>query len=275
MDITFHYPPELFQLLIETIPRLCKYKRDVFLFFRGAGVENSVFSDIREQWARNHDSINKFEIARTVLTRLNEAGESALRERREILKRVVEFEDFTTCWPNDRVEAQGLVSSVQKVVNVKDTFTRINQEREAEVRKRRESERNKAEQLRQQQETLKNIRQDFNRLFTIDGVIELDGDIYLVEMKWLNEPVGVGDVSNHLVRVYSSSESRGICISYSGYTAPAIEKCKESLSNIVVILCTLEEFVLLVEKEGSVEQFLKEKIRGSIIDKKPFTKILT
>ena len=253
-----------------------------------------------------------------MLTRLNEAGDAAIRERREIVKRVVEFEDFTTCWPNDRIEAQGLVSSVQKVVNVKDSFTRINQEREAEVRKRREAERSKSEELRQKQETLASIRQDFNRLFTIDnpqkrgllledvlnrffnaneiliresfrrvsdqghgvieqidGVIELDGEVYLVEMKWLKEPVGVGDVSHHLVRIFNRSASRGIFISYTGYTNPAIETCKESLSKIIVSLCTVEEFAIIMEKETSLVKFLKAKIHSSMIDKQPFTEVLT
>ena len=37
-DITFHYPPELFSLLVDTIPLLNRSKKDVLLFFRGAGV---------------------------------------------------------------------------------------------------------------------------------------------------------------------------------------------------------------------------------------------
>ncbi len=63
----------------------------------------------------------------------------------------------------------------------------------------------------------------------IDGVIEFEGHIYLVEMKWLNNPVGKPDVAEHLVRVFARSESRGLLISYSGYTTPAIEQCKEIL----------------------------------------------
>ena len=46
MEIIFHYPPELTQLLIQTIPLLCPSKPDVLLFFKGAGVPESVFSDI-------------------------------------------------------------------------------------------------------------------------------------------------------------------------------------------------------------------------------------
>ena len=31
-DITFHYPPELFNLLVDTIPLLSRSKKDVLLF---------------------------------------------------------------------------------------------------------------------------------------------------------------------------------------------------------------------------------------------------
>ena len=315
MEAPYHYPPELFQLLVDTIPRLFRSKRDVILFFTGAGIKHSMVSDLEEQLADDRDSINKFDIVRTVLLRLNEAGDSTLRDRREVLKRVVEFEDYSTCWANDRLEAQGFVSRIREVVNVKDSFTRMNQEREAEARRYREAQRTKDEEIRQQRELLANIRREFNDLFAmdnahkrgrvlesvlnrlfeasgilvredfrripeqgrgvieqIDGVIELEGHIYLVEMKWLKEPVGVEDVAHHLVRVFNRSASRGIFISYSEY--PAIETCKESLSKMVVVLCTLQEFVFLMEKESSLEEFLKAKIRGSIVEKQPFTKVL-
>ena len=55
-------------------------------------------------------------MVRTTLTRLNERGEAALRERREILKRVTEFEDFSTCWPNDQLKAKGLVAEIRRVI---------------------------------------------------------------------------------------------------------------------------------------------------------------
>lgn len=316
-ETTYHFPPELIQLLIDTIPRLCRSKMDVFLFFRGAGVENSIFTDLEEQFTRDSASISKFAIARTVLSRLNELGDRTLRERREVLKRIVEFEDFSTCWPQDRLEAQGLVSRIRSVIDVKDSFTRIRQEREAEVRQRQAIEHEKTDKRRRQREELAAIQQDFyhlfgmndphergrllekvlNRLFAangiivreaftlvhepgqgiveqIDGVIELDGEIYLVEMKWLKEPVSVGDVSGHLVKVFNRSASRGIFISYSDYTVAAIATCKESLPKAVIVLCTLQEFVLLLEGETSLVEFLKSKVRGSIIDKQPFTRVL-
>ena len=318
LDATYHYPPELFQLLVDTIPRLCRSKRDVLTFFRGAGVRGAEIKGLEARLGDDSESINKFHMVWSVLAQLNDAGDKALRERREVLKRVVEFEDFSTCWPDDRLKAQGLVSQIRRVVDVRDSFTRMRQERETEVRERREANRSEVEALRLRRELLENIRKDLyqlfamdnsqergrllegvlNRLFDasgilvreafsrvgepgdgvveqIDGVIDFDGHTYLVEMKWLNQPVGVADVSGHLVRVFSRSGSRGLFISYSGYTDPAIATCKDSLSKIVFALCTLEEFVLLIEREGSFEGFLKEKIRGAIVDKQPFTTVLS
>jgi restriction system protein len=129
MDIIFHYPPELMNLLIDTIPRLCRSYEDTLLFFQGAGVEFAVTADLWVLLKKDRNSLNKFKIVRTVLTRLNEQGEATLRERREIVKRVTEFEDFSTCWSDDRLEAQGLVARIRGVVNVKDSFTRMKDER--------------------------------------------------------------------------------------------------------------------------------------------------
>ena len=43
---------------------------------------------------------------------------------------------------------------------------------------------------------------------------------------------------------------------------------------MVVVLCTIQEFVLMLERESSLEDLLRAKVQGSIIDKKPFTEIL-
>lgn len=69
-------------------------------------------------------NIRKAEIARTVLERLNKRGEVSLRERREVLRRVVEFTNFDACWPNDQMKAKGLVAGVRDIVNQKDAFMR-------------------------------------------------------------------------------------------------------------------------------------------------------
>jgi hypothetical protein len=70
-DITFHYPPELFNLLVDTIPALNKSKRDVLIFFRGAGVPEDLLKDLAHRVEADPQGISKAEIARTVLERLN------------------------------------------------------------------------------------------------------------------------------------------------------------------------------------------------------------
>ena len=67
LELTYHYPPELLQLLIDTIPRLCKSKRDVFAFLRGAGIDRSMISDLEAQLAADRESISKFYIVRLCL----------------------------------------------------------------------------------------------------------------------------------------------------------------------------------------------------------------
>jgi restriction system protein len=59
----------------------------------------------------------------------------------------------------------------------------------------------------------------------IDGVVELDGHLYLAEMKWLNGKVGVEDVARHLVRVYHRGCVRGMFFSASEFTPPSIGIC--------------------------------------------------
>ena len=166
MDIVFQYPPELMNLLIDAIPRICPSKKDVLLFFRGAGVNPTLTKDLAVQLKMDKTSINKYEIARTVLTRLNEKGEATLRERREILKRITEFEDFSTCWPKDQLEAKGLVAEIRRVINVKDSFTRMNQEREAEQKKRLAEQHAKMEEAQGRRMKLAAVRRDLYALFS-------------------------------------------------------------------------------------------------------------
>lgn len=319
MDITFHYPPELLNLLVDTIPRLCRSKQDTLLFLKGAGIADDLIGDLRRRLQADRQSITKFEIVRTVLTRLNERGEATLRERREVVKRVVEFDDFSACWNNDRLEAQGLVSQIQRLVNVKDSFTRMSNERERErqqVIARRDAEmRRTQERLRAIEETKteffalfgetdpnkrgKALETVLNRLFKvysisvseaftltgdagegvieqIDGVIELDGHLYFVELKWWNAPLGVPQISQHLVRIYHRAQARAIVISASEYTAPAIATCKEALVNgKVVTLCTLQELVALLDAGRDLREFLRSKVNTTIVEKNPFPRIET
>jgi restriction system protein len=104
----------------------------------------------------------------------------------------------------------------------------------------------------------------------VDGVVEIDGHLYLVEMKWWSKPLGNADVSQHLVRIFNRGHARGIFISASGYTEPAIRLCQESLSQCTIVLSTLEEIFRIVDNDLDLVNILKEKIQAAIIDKNPY-----
>ena len=125
MDALFHYPPDVFNLLVDTILRLCKSKQDVLLFLKGAGVSDADLGDMQAHVHKNRDAVNKFEIARDVLTKVNLRAEAGLRPRREIIKRVVEFEEFSMCWPGDLDRAKANVTDLRKMVKAKDAFTKM------------------------------------------------------------------------------------------------------------------------------------------------------
>lgn len=132
MADAYHYPPELLSLLVDTVPLLCRSKNDVIVFFRGAGTPETVLKPLADQLRSDAKSLNKYQIARTVIEGLNARGDSTLAPRREVIKRVVEVEDFSSCWPADQLKAKGAVSEVRRIVNVKDSFTRMKQERDNE-----------------------------------------------------------------------------------------------------------------------------------------------
>lgn len=312
-DTTFHYPPELLTLLVDTISKLCRSKLDTVQFFRGAGVPNSLWMPWQNKVRHDANSIRKHEIVRDILCNLNERLDNdALRMRREIVKRVVEVEDFSGCWPTDELPAKGLVASIRSIVNAKDTVTRINQERQRErdahqlVQTQRlaavAARKQEREKIRQDLSALfgytdaakrgKSLEVVLNRLFKndgilvreafcrvvrgegiveqIDGIIELDGHLYLVEMKWHTEPLGVPHVSPHLVRVFNRGDVRGIVISSSGFTGPAIVQVAEGLANKVLVLCGLSEIVFLLEQERDLTDFIRKKVHAAQIDKNPF-----
>jgi hypothetical protein len=318
MSVAFHYPPEVFNLLTQVIPLLCRSKKDVLLFLQGAGVCSADLNYVSSIVQRNRHEITKFDIVRDVLTRVNACGDSGLRTRREIIKRVVEFEDFSACWPDDQLKAKGLVVSLREIVHVKDSFKRMQQERDREradvvARNRADLEGrakkhavieslnkrlcslfsmdNRPQERGKLLEGILNelfringilVHEDFRRkdpdnalvLEQIDGVIILNGEIHLVEMKWLKESVGVAEIGPHLVRLFSRANASGVFISNSEYTQPALQQCKDALAQKTIFLCSLREIVFLLQNNGNLQTMLKKKSQAAIIEKNPYIEIL-
>lgn len=317
MSDLFHYPPDVFNLLVDTIPRLCKSKQDVLLFLKGAGVHDADLADMQAQVRRNRDAVNKFEITRDVLTKVNVRGEAALRARREIVKRVVDFEEFSMCWPGDLDRAKANVADLRKIVRAKDAFTKMqNAHDELQAQKAAEA-RAVHEAKVEQKRKIADVRDRLNALFgmdsepqkrgkllegvlndlfraygiyvkedfkrfdqsgavvveQIDGVIEFEGHTYLVEMKWLKDPVGVNELSSHFMRLFARPDVRGLFISTSDFASTCIAECYTHSANKTMVLSSLREFVLLLMSERDLLQMLRTKVRAAVMDKKPFFEI--
>lgn len=315
MNTNYHYPPDLIELLIDTIPLLCKSKNSLLTFFSAIGVNEKYLNNYRKKIKTDKNSITKYDITRSVITKINELGDSYLTVRRELIKRVTDWDDFSTCWPTDQMKARGCVSAIREIVNKKDSFVRMQEEREIERTKNKTIHQKKLEETLEKNKKIDVVKQQINNLFNetnpqergrkleslltqlfkiygilvrepftmsdegsiyeqIDGVVIINKDVYLVEIKWHKEPIGVQHLAQHISRLFARSVARGIIISASGYTKSAIKQCEEALSQKVVSLCTLKEIILLLEKYSDLTEMLEKKIHSAIIEKNPFVEML-
>ena len=103
----------------------------------------------------------------------------------------------------------------------------------------------------------------------IDGVVQIRGQLFLVEVKWEQGTLGREKVASHLVRVFSRGLAGGIFISYSDYSPPAILDCREALRDKVIVLCKLDEFVHALEREADLTKIFHDKIDAAVIHKNP------
>jgi restriction endonuclease Mrr len=126
------------------------------------------------------------------------------------------------------------------------------------------------------------VKEDFKRvgesgdgiIEQIDGIVEIDNLIYLVEMKWKKDSVGSDDIFSHLGRIYHRANAHGIFISASGYSASGLTAAKEALvKNALLIMFDLEELVRVIEDETDFRNYLRDKIKLAIIEKEPYKRI--
>lgn len=178
------------------------------------------------------------------------------------------------------------MAQIQKVVNVKDSFTRINLERERERKQRQEAHAASVKAKQKEAEERSAIKNSLYKLFAetdpikrgkrlegilnslfscagflvreafsvrgdegqgiieqIDGAVEIDGMLYLVEMRWWDKPIGRQEIAPHFVSVYGRGNVGGIYISYSGYSPAAIEDAKTGLAQKGFVLTELQEII--------------------------------
>lgn len=311
-----HYPADVLELLVQGIPRLFRGKQAVIDFFRGAGVVPRLMADLEQRLRSDPKSVSKRDLARTVLVRMNADGDGSLAARREVIKRIVEHQDFASAWPEDVTAAKAFVADMRQLVTAKDAVTRIEEARQRERRERLDAkDRELAEIARRRAEYLE-IRERLFALFNegnawrrgkalegvlndlcrahgilvreafalrgkpgegiveqIDGVIALDGDIYLVELKWHDAKLGPDIIAQHWMRVAMRDGARGLFISASGYTPAAVAQTRDGLVHRTFVLVELESLVAVLQNERCVETYFRECATAAVVEKNPWVAI--
>ena len=164
-DLAFHYPPDVFDAVVDAVPLLTRGKHDVVMFFRGAGVDRAFLARI-DQRIDVEPRFSKYHITREILAYLNERCDPGLGPRREVLKRVSEFDDFSSCYPDNQMKARGAVATVAQLVNKKDSFTRMRDEREWELQRHRDTRQAEAAERDAERARYEQIKNDLFALFS-------------------------------------------------------------------------------------------------------------
>lgn len=110
----------------------------------------------------------------------------------------------------------------------------------------------------------------------IDEVIELDGRLFLVEIKWHNDRLGPDKLAHPIVRLFSRPEASGLIISSSGFTDAGITTCREAITGgRLVVLAETRELLFLIERRDPLAAWLRAKTHSAILDKEPLSLILS
>ena len=123
LDRSYHYPPDVLELLVDTIPRLIKSKAGLLDFFEQAGTPEELIAEWRTKLRQDRMSVSKYHLARGVLRGLNALGDEARPVRHQVLSRLARHADFSAGWEDDRGRAEELVSRIRELAGETDAGT--------------------------------------------------------------------------------------------------------------------------------------------------------
>jgi len=123
LDRSYHYPPDVLELLVDTIPRLIKSKAGLLEFFEQAGTPEELIAEWRTKLHKDRMSVSKYHLARGLLRGLNALGDEARPVRHQVLSRLARYADFSAGWEDDRGRAEELVSRIRELAGVTDADT--------------------------------------------------------------------------------------------------------------------------------------------------------
>ncbi|HYW82183.1 MAG TPA: hypothetical protein VFB30_02935, partial [Spirochaetia bacterium] len=98
-------------------------------------------------------------------------------------------------------------------------------------------------------------------------LIEFDEGFFLVELRWSDRPLDFKQLAPHLVTLYGCPDLRGLLISSSGFTDHAVRDLS-SIQPQRMVLCQLQEIVLLLEQGHDLKKLLRAKLRAAETEQK-------
>ena len=108
----------------------------------------------------------------------------------------------------------------------------------------------------------------------IDGSIEFNGNVYLVEAKWTGGPVNRSDLVVFADKVSRKSKfTRGIFVSHSGYVENAVETYAIGKTP-EIILIDMKEMTWALENGIDIEDVISKKVRKLIEEGKIYYNII-
>jgi len=96
----------------------------------------------------------------------------------------------------------------------------------------------------------------------IDGSFTLRNEVYLLEAKWTNKPIDKAGLVVFNEKVSSKSAfTRGVFISFAGYTPEALSTFASGRT-ISIILITVQELAIVLFRKMDLKDFLWRKVRA-------------
>lgn len=287
------YPPQIVEVLKDCLRTIYWYKRQLRSFLENCRVPSEIIT--QQRWADPQEY--KAFIADKVVNALVDEGETYLGTIRELIRRITEMEDFSHLLKEDngrrlKREAEVNVERLRQLVQKHNEKIEAEEEARLQRQKAAQKRTEKATQFGQLEKLKKQFYElvatqnaqergrkfepflfDLFNLFDlyprgsffivgeqIDGAFEMDGQHFLLEAKWEQNPIGARELRYFKGQVESKLDNTlGLFISISNFTDEGVTAFQRSRPN--VILMDGEDLSAVLEGFIDLKELLRRKQR--------------
>ncbi len=95
----------------------------------------------------------------------------------------------------------------------------------------------------------------------IDGAIDFNSEIYLLEARWRDQQTGAGDLLSFHAKVSGKAAwSRGVFISYSGFTNDGLEAFSHGRATNLICFSG-QDLYFILENRAGLKEIIQQKVR--------------